>query len=104
MYTDKELNLFQRRWLEFLKDYYMSVHYHHDKENVVADSLSRLSIGSVTHVEKEIKQLVRDMHRLARLGVYLMSISDSGVIVQNGAKSSSVLEVKEKEDSDPILT
>ncbi|WMV45946.1 hypothetical protein MTR67_039331 [Solanum verrucosum] len=28
MFTQKELNLRQRRWLEFLKDYDMSVHYH----------------------------------------------------------------------------
>ena len=31
-----------------------------------------------------------------------MSISDSGVIVQNGAESSFVVEVKKKQDSDPI--
>ena len=28
VFTQKELNLHQRRWLEFLKDYDMSVHYH----------------------------------------------------------------------------
>ncbi|WMV24382.1 hypothetical protein MTR67_017767 [Solanum verrucosum] len=32
-----------------------------------------------------------------------MSISDGGVTVQNGAKSSLVVEVKEKQDSDLIL-
>ena len=49
----KELNLRERRWLEFLKDYYMSVHYHPGKVNVVADAVSRLSMGSVAHVEEE---------------------------------------------------
>ncbi|WMV18804.1 hypothetical protein MTR67_012189, partial [Solanum verrucosum] len=33
-----DLNLRQRRWLEFLKDYDMSVHYHPGKTNVVADA------------------------------------------------------------------
>ena len=28
VFTQKELNLRQRRWIEFLKDYDMSVHYH----------------------------------------------------------------------------
>ena len=28
VFTQKELNLRQRRWLKFLKDYDMSVHYH----------------------------------------------------------------------------
>ena len=32
-----------------------------------------------------------------------MSISDSGVTVQNGAESSLVVEVKENRDSDPML-
>ena len=46
---------------------------------------------------------MKDVHRLSRLEVRLISISDSDVIVQNGAESSLVVEVKEKQDSDPIL-
>ncbi|WMV45601.1 hypothetical protein MTR67_038986, partial [Solanum verrucosum] len=38
VFTQKDLNLRRRRWLEFLKDYDMSVHYHPDKANVVADA------------------------------------------------------------------
>ena len=53
MFTQKELNLLQRRWLEFLKDYDISVHYYPGKENIVADALSRLFMGSVAHVEEE---------------------------------------------------
>ena len=103
LFTQNELNLRQRRWLEFLKDYDMSVHYHLGKENVVEDALSRLYMGSVAHVEEKIKELVKDFHRLARLGVRLMSISDSGVIVQNGVESTLVVEVKKKQESYPIL-
>ena len=73
----------------------MSVHYH-PGEDVVADSLSRLFMGSVAHVEEKRKELVKDFYRLARLGFRLMSISDSGVIVQNEAESSLIEEVKEK--------
>jgi hypothetical protein len=43
IFTQKELNLRQRRWLELIKDYDMSVHYHPGKANVVADALSRKS-------------------------------------------------------------
>ena len=46
---------------------------------------------------------MKDIHRLALLGVCLMSISDNGLTVQNGAESSLVLEFKEKQDRDPIL-
>src|SRR5688572_26991763 len=51
VFTQKDLNLRQRRWLELLKDYDMSVLYHPAKANVVADALSRLSMGSVSHIE-----------------------------------------------------
>ena len=54
-----------------LKDYDMSIHYHLGKANVVADALSRLSMGSLAHVDKERPELVKDIHRLANLGVYL---------------------------------
>ena len=80
----------------------MSVHYHLGKANVVADALSRLSMDSVAHVEEERKELVNDVHRLARLGVLLMSISNNGVTVQNEAESSLVVEVKELKNNDPI--
>ena len=60
-------------------------------------------MGSVAHVEEERKELVKDVQGLALLGVRLISISDNGVTVQIGAESSLVVEVKEKQDSDPIL-
>ncbi|KAH0776358.1 hypothetical protein KY290_007769 [Solanum tuberosum] len=94
---------YRRRWLEFLKEYDTNVLYHPGKANVVEDALSRLSMGSVAHIEEERKELAKDVHRLTRLGVFLMSISDGGVTVQNGSESSLVAEVKEKQGSDPIL-
>ena len=54
-------------------------------------------------LRKKRKELVKDVHRLALLGVCLMSISDNGLTVQNGAELSLVVEVKEKKDSDSIL-
>ena len=53
VFTQKQLNFCQRRWLEFLKDDDISVHSQHDKANVVADALSKLSMSSVAHVEEE---------------------------------------------------
>ncbi|WMV41073.1 hypothetical protein MTR67_034458 [Solanum verrucosum] len=46
----------------------MNVLYHSGKANVVAYALSRLSMGSVAHVEEERKELAKDVYRLARLG------------------------------------
>ena len=41
IFTQPELNLRQRRWLELVKDYDVGIHYHPGKTNVVADALSR---------------------------------------------------------------
>jgi len=40
----KELNMSQRRWMEFLKDYDFELLYHLGKANVVADALSRETV------------------------------------------------------------
>jgi hypothetical protein len=40
IFTQKELNMRQRRWLELIKDYDMNLQYHPGKANVEADALS----------------------------------------------------------------
>jgi hypothetical protein len=41
IFTQPDLNMRQRRWLELIKDYKLEVHYHPGKANVIADALSR---------------------------------------------------------------
>ena len=41
IFTQSELNMRQRRWLELIKDYNLEVHYHPGKANMVADALRR---------------------------------------------------------------
>jgi hypothetical protein len=41
IFSQPDLNMRQRRWLEWIKDYELEVHYHPKKANVVDDALSR---------------------------------------------------------------
>ncbi|GJR21438.1 putative reverse transcriptase domain-containing protein [Tanacetum coccineum] len=41
IFSQKELNMRQRRWIELFIDYDCEIHYHPSKANVVADALSR---------------------------------------------------------------
>ena len=50
-FTQKELNMRQRRWLELVKDYDCEILYHPGKANVVADALSRRSHGTVASLK-----------------------------------------------------
>ena len=97
------VNLRQRRWLELLKDYDLSILYHPGKANVVADSLSRLSMGSTAHIEEGRKELAKDVHRLACLGVRFTDSAEGAITMTSRAESSLMSEVKEKQDQDPIL-
>ena len=40
LFTQKELNLRQKKWLELINDYDLIIDYHPGKANVVADALS----------------------------------------------------------------
>jgi hypothetical protein len=40
IFTQSDLNLRQRIWLELIKDYELEVHYHPGKANIIADALS----------------------------------------------------------------
>ena len=70
MFIQKDSNLWQRRWFELLNDYDTS-HYSLGKANVFVYTLSRMNLGSVSHVGYDEKDLVKDVHRLPRLCVSL---------------------------------
>jgi ribonuclease HI len=48
IFTQKDLNLRQRRWLELIKDYDLDIQYHPGKSNLVADALSRKGQANMT--------------------------------------------------------
>ena len=81
----------------------MSILYHSGKANVVADTLSKISMGSIAHVEDSKKKLAQEVHQFSRLGVRLLDSAEGSVWAQSSSESSLVSKVKEKQDRDPNL-
>ena len=64
IFTQKELNLRQRRWLELIKDYDMRLHYHPGKANIVVDALSHKSQVNTLMTGELPKELAEDLREL----------------------------------------
>ena len=64
IFTQKELNMRQRRWLELMKDYDITIQYHPGKANVVADALSRKSGGTLAALMTRQARILRDLEEM----------------------------------------
>ncbi|WVZ97365.1 hypothetical protein U9M48_042911 [Paspalum notatum var. saurae] len=66
IFTQNELNMRQRRWLELIKDYDIEIHYHPGKANVVADALTAVFEAELT-LEQEIREHQKDDEKLQEI-------------------------------------
>jgi hypothetical protein len=64
IFTQNNLNLRQRRWLELIKDYDLGINYHPEKANVVADALSRKKYYNATFARGIPSELRREIEYL----------------------------------------
>jgi hypothetical protein len=68
IFTQKDLNLRQRRWLELITEYDLEIHYHPGKANLVADVLSRKEHVHSAVVAQLPDEIAEDFRRL-NLGI-----------------------------------
>jgi hypothetical protein len=68
IFTQNDLNLRLRRWLELIKDYDLGINYHLGKANVVADALSHKKYCNTTFARKMQPELRREIEYL-NLGI-----------------------------------
>ncbi|WMV58518.1 hypothetical protein MTR67_051903 [Solanum verrucosum] len=66
-------------------------------------SSPRLVEVHVTPGQDEKKELVRDVHRLARLGVQLVDSTKGGFMIHHSCESSFVVDVQSKQHLNPIF-
>jgi hypothetical protein len=65
IFTQSELNMRQRRWMELIKDYELEIHYHPGKANVVADAPSRKSQVNMLAAHPMSFELAKKFDRLS---------------------------------------
>ena len=59
IFMQQDLNMRQRRWMEFLEDYEFTLHYQPGKANVVVDALSRKSLGALASIASREWQMLK---------------------------------------------
>ena len=72
LFTQRDLNLRQRRWVEYMEDYVFNLEYHPGKANVVADALSRKNYSVVASLALE------DWKRTVTIGDFDLQLCDDG--------------------------
>jgi hypothetical protein len=65
IFTQSELNMRQRRWLELIKYYELEIHYHPSIANVVANALSRKSQVNMMAAHPMPYELAKEFDRLS---------------------------------------
>jgi hypothetical protein len=64
IFTQNDLILRQRRWLELIKDYDLGINCHPEKANAVADALSRKKYCNATFARRMPSELRREIKYL----------------------------------------
>jgi hypothetical protein len=108
IFTQDELNMRQRRWLELIKDYDLEVHYHPRKANVVADALSRkehlcyLAASSFeTTICQEIEWLNLSMFQPSLLANLQLESTLINQIIEAQRTDVEITHIKERMAMDP---
>ncbi|KAD4180417.1 hypothetical protein E3N88_29008 [Mikania micrantha] len=96
IFTQKELNMRQRRWLELLKDYDANMQYHPGKANVVADALSRKNSGTIVSLYLQPK-IITD---LDKLGIGLHIGKSDGYLARIQIEPDLISRIKDAQHDD----
>ena len=59
IFTQRDLNMRQCKWMEYLEDYDFTLYYHPGKANIVANALSRKSRGGLASVASWERQMLK---------------------------------------------
>lgn len=101
IFTQKDLNMRQRRWLELIKDYDLEINYHPGKANVVADALSRKA--QVTQIVREENMPKEIFSSLNRINVEVIQGPATAVINNMILECELSSQIQDKQQDDAYI-
>ena len=97
IFMQRDINMRQRIWMEFLEDYDFTLHYHPGKANVVADALSQKSPGALASIAS------REWQMLETVGQFRLQYSEQaqgtlGILVATPSLLSRVIKLQGQDE------
>ena len=86
--------------MELLKDYDCSILYHPSKANIVANALSRKSVGRLAHSSTERRSIIKELHGLIEQELQL-KVTKKCILAQFRVRSVYLDRVKAAQRRDP---
>ena len=99
IFSQKYLNMTQRKWMELRKDYDFTLQYHHSNVNVVVDALSQKPQGLVGSL---LIQEWQALEKFSRFKILLASTSEGrhfSFLVVQATIIEHILEAQRKDES-----
>ena len=105
IFTQWDLNMRERKWMEFLEDYDFTLHYHPGKENVVADALSQKSQGALASIASREWQMLETVGQSGlqynkqaqgTLGSLVATLSLLSIVIESQGQEAKIVSIRDR--------
>jgi len=101
IFTQKKLNMRERRWLKLMANYDIDLQYHPSKVNTVPYALNRKSENKVLVQATQQKELLQEIIKLDL--IQIQETSESGQLMTFQIQPTLIEKIKEAQKEDPRL-